>query len=399
MKKIFFKILLVVVLFLSGIEASFAQCPVYQGCTAYSYGYAITLGFTDGTTFPLGATITFTYDGQVFPSVPDQNGGSSSSIGIFDFDLCGEDPDFDITLLTFDLLWTNGDDDCTYVEPPPVVCPGRIQAIPSESVNLPGGDCVLTPGENVVYLSQGTQPNPQPGMNGVKFYFNNSPLLDGTYSSCNSVTQGIDVFDINYQGGPVTLVFAQNDNLTCVYNDLGELCVPEPNQICEPYLGPSCVELFETCGDDLLGLVRGKLNSPALCKQWKESCGFDNSIWRDERIAIGNTNISQDFRLTVRGGIMTDHFRLCNEDNPVFWCDYVFEENYDLWSLPKVEAFIKKNKHLHKTNSAKEIVEDGGFELREVTLDHQEKIEEIFLHLIDLDEQLSEMESKVNKKD
>ena len=77
------------------------------------------------------------------------------------------------------------------------------------------------------------------------------------------------------------------------------------------------------------------------------------------------------------------------------WCDYVFEENYEFLTLDEVALFIKKNGHLPKTPSAAEIEADGGFELKFVALNHQEKIEELFLHLIELNKEADQLEREL----
>jgi hypothetical protein len=60
-----------------------------------------------------------------------------------------------------------------------------------------------------------------------------------------------------------------------------------------------------------------------------------------------------------------------------------------------VESYIKKNGHLPGIPSGNSIENAGGFELGEVTILHQEKIEEIFLHLITLEKEIVEMEALV----
>ena len=68
-------------------------------------------------------------------------------------------------------------------------------------------------------------------------------------------------------------------------------------------------------------------------------------------------------------------------------------------SLNDIDSYIEQCGHLPRTSSASQIESDGGFELKSVALNHQEKIEEIFLHLIDLEHKLDGIDSKLIKEE
>ncbi len=70
-----------------------------------------------------------------------------------------------------------------------------------------------------------------------------------------------------------------------------------------------------------------------------------------------------------------------------------FEKDYQLMPLEEVEAYIAKYHHLPGTPSADKVEENGSFELGETTINHQVKIEEVFLHLIELEEETKALES------
>lgn len=82
----------------------------------------------------------------------------------------------------------------------------------------------------------------------------------------------------------------------------------------------------------------------------------------------------EKYRLYVNGGALFNEVKV-----ETGWADYVFQEDYELTSLEEVEAQIERTGHLHNTPSAKEIAENGGVELGSMTVNQQEKIEEIFL--------------------
>lgn len=121
--------------------------------------------------------------------------------------------------------------------------------------------------------------------------------------------------------------------------------------------------------------------------------------YRSGPVAIGTDDIplSEDvafqnidnYKLFVCGGILADEWLVPNTD----WCDYVFEDDYELLSLEAVADHIAATGHLHRTPSATEI-ETNGLEMKAATLNQQEKIEEIYLHLIALNERLKQVEQE-----
>lgn len=123
---------------------------------------------------------------------------------------------------------------------------------------------------------------------------------------------------------------------------------------------------------------------------------FINSLFGDGKVAIGTTNVPDDlggidisdYNLFVQGGILADEIRVRTG-----WADYVFAENYRLPSLEEVALFVHKNKHLPNIPQASEI-ESGGLDLAKATVLQQEKIEELFLYLIEMNETIKTLEAK-----
>lgn len=76
------------------------------------------------------------------------------------------------------------------------------------------------------------------------------------------------------------------------------------------------------------------------------------------------------------------------------WADYVFESNYVLMSLKDIKKFIAENGHLPEVPKATEI-ENKGLDLGEMQRIQMQKIEELTLHLIQLDERLSTSEQRI----
>ena len=95
------------------------------------------------------------------------------------------------------------------------------------------------------------------------------------------------------------------------------------------------------------------------------------------------------FRFFVSGGILAEEIRVESG-----WADYVFEDNYYLTSLQEVNQHIQTYGYLHNTPSADEIEGNGGVDLGEMTVNQQEKIEEIFLHLIEMDKTIKALQAE-----
>ena len=106
------------------------------------------------------------------------------------------------------------------------------------------------------------------------------------------------------------------------------------------------------------------------------------------REMLGNEDIT-NYKLFVCGGILAEEWLVPNAT----WCDYVFKPTYYLTPLSEVEQHIQEKGHLHKTPSAAEI-ESKGLKMQEITINQQEKIEEIFLHLIEMNEELKSLKAE-----
>ncbi|MFA7615147.1 MAG: hypothetical protein WBF83_08420 [Moheibacter sp.] len=103
-----------------------------------------------------------------------------------------------------------------------------------------------------------------------------------------------------------------------------------------------------------------------------------------------------DYRLFVKDGIKTEKVKveLASENG---WADYVFENNYNLLSIKELESFITENKHLPNIPSAKQVIDEGGFELKEMNIKLLEKVEEQSLYIIQLHNDLEELKSEIKE--
>ncbi len=132
--------------------------------------------------------------------------------------------------------------------------------------------------------------------------------------------------------------------------------------------------------------------------------GTNNCLWDDNssyisytsgNVAVGSDTLTQDLHVY---GTMYSKEVVVQTDIPT--PDYVFDENYSLKSLEELETFIKENKHLPEIPSAKE-VKANGVDLGMMNMLLLKKVEELTLHLIDLQKKFelqNQMIDKQNKK-
>lgn len=115
------------------------------------------------------------------------------------------------------------------------------------------------------------------------------------------------------------------------------------------------------------------------------------------RIGMGTNKVDctdcSTYRLFVKDGIRTEKVKV-DIASVNGWADFVFKDGYNLMPLEKVEAFIKENQHLPEIPSEKQVVEQGGIELKEMNVKLLQKIEELTLHLIEQNKRIKELENK-----
>jgi len=92
--------------------------------------------------------------------------------------------------------------------------------------------------------------------------------------------------------------------------------------------------------------------------------------------------------LNVVGGILADSVRIAPTSA---WADYVFDKNYKLMAVSALAVFIEKNKHLPGIPSSAE-VSANGVELTALNVKLLEKIEELFLYMIEQNRKISDQQ-------
>ena len=75
------------------------------------------------------------------------------------------------------------------------------------------------------------------------------------------------------------------------------------------------------------------------------------------------------------------------------WPDFVFGNNYKLMNLYELEQYINTNQHLPDVPAAQE-VSANGIDLGEMNAILLQKVEELTLHIIELQKQIDELKAR-----
>ena len=101
---------------------------------------------------------------------------------------------------------------------------------------------------------------------------------------------------------------------------------------------------------------------------------------------------SPNDKLAVHGTIRAREIKVENAN----WPDFVFNKSYQLPTLKETETHIREKGHLSGIPSAAD-VQASGIDLGEMNAKLLQKIEELTLHLIEKDKQLTELQKLVGR--
>jgi hypothetical protein len=135
---------------------------------------------------------------------------------------------------------------------------------------------------------------------------------------------------------------------------------------------------------------------------WNNNSGVGNTfkVLGDGRTTIGladdNTDleIPDGYMLYVKDGILTEKVKVALHNDPANWADYVFDEDYQLMPLNQLKTYVTENHHLPNIPSSQELIDNGGVELMEMTKLQMEKIEELTLYMIQMNERMEKLEKE-----
>ncbi|MEO6254645.1 MAG: hypothetical protein ABIO79_15140 [Ferruginibacter sp.] len=100
------------------------------------------------------------------------------------------------------------------------------------------------------------------------------------------------------------------------------------------------------------------------------------------------------YTVSVEGKVIATDFTTSAIVN---WPDYVFADKYKLKPLAEVRKFINENKHLPNIPSAAE-VEKNGIQLGDMSKKLMEKVEELTLYILQLQDQIDDLKKQITVK-
>ncbi len=107
-------------------------------------------------------------------------------------------------------------------------------------------------------------------------------------------------------------------------------------------------------------------------------------------VNIGSQTDAPGYKLRVDGKMICEEVKV---KLSTAWPDYVFDEKHKLMTIGELSKFIRQNKHLPNIPSAKEI-ESNGMEVGDMQKRMMEKIEELTLYIISLQQQIDNLKKE-----
>jgi hypothetical protein len=187
-----------------------------------------------------------------------------------------------------------------------------------------------------------------------------------------------------------TLIIAFLSLFCCVHINAQP---PNYDARCEQYLVNFCKDILAKSNTDCLQWDWSSSGYDIFCSPQYKLYRSMMPITRSGSVMIGAhslLDVGVKSKLAVTGGIISTSLRVIASA----WPDYVFDPSYKLMPLSDVKNFIHINKHLPNTPSANDIEKEGGFNVGEIFINHQEKIEEIYLHLIALKKEITGLQKE-----
>lgn len=113
--------------------------------------------------------------------------------------------------------------------------------------------------------------------------------------------------------------------------------------------------------------------------------------FENDKVGINTNDVPESYTLAVRGNIIAEEIRLKLYADG--WPDYVFERDYNLLTLEETAKQIETLGHLPGVPSAEEVGENG-VQIGEMNTILLEKIEELTLHLININENVKALQKE-----
>jgi hypothetical protein len=109
-------------------------------------------------------------------------------------------------------------------------------------------------------------------------------------------------------------------------------------------------------------------------------------------VRIGNVTAPADYKFAINGKMICEELKVKLASSG--WPDYVFANDYQLKSLADLRRFIDQNKHLPGIPAAAE-VEKNGIEVGDMQRKLMEKVEELTLYILQLEDKINRLQVSI----
>lgn len=116
-------------------------------------------------------------------------------------------------------------------------------------------------------------------------------------------------------------------------------------------------------------------------------------IVNTSKMEIGTSvGLPDGYRLGVGGKVLCEELKVKLQSSG--WPDYVFSNQYKLMPLADLQKFISKNNHLPNIPKAS-VIEKEGFEVGDMQRRLMEKVEELTLYILQLEEKINRLQASI----
>jgi hypothetical protein len=115
-------------------------------------------------------------------------------------------------------------------------------------------------------------------------------------------------------------------------------------------------------------------------------------MWIDSGGAVSisdNGKVAAGYLLSIKGKVAAEEVLVELNGS---WPDYVFEKDYSLMKLPELKQYIQQNNHLPEVPAAGEM--NNGISLGNMDKILMQKVEELTLYVLQLNEEIQALKSK-----
>ncbi|MEL6987358.1 MAG: hypothetical protein AAGK97_05960, partial [Bacteroidota bacterium] len=218
-------------------------------------------------------------------------------------------------------------------------------------------------------------------VNGLGLGFSHMYVQSNSNGNLYLTEGGGTVYAQGTTNGPFKMLVEGNDNVVTQDADRGALAIRTANSTGIMLLDNNEIDVSDFEGQNDHLFVQSNTN------------GNTYLVTGGGKIGVGTTNIPADYRMALDGNLIAEEVRVQLSGD---WPDYVFEEDYQLQSLAKVESYIEKQGHLPGVPSAK-VVEQEGHHLGAIQRTLLEKIEELTLYTIQQQKEIETLKAQIQK--